>query len=68
MKRSMTIASPCTEARALSVHGLSGMAELTHLGVIRALRPEDAATFLQGQLTQDVTTLEPDRRAAGRLL
>ncbi len=32
------------------------MAPLPHLGVIRALGP-DAATFLQGQLTQDVTTL-----------
>ena len=32
------------------------MAELTHLGVIRATG-EDVATFLQGQLTQDVLSL-----------
>jgi tRNA-modifying protein YgfZ len=47
----MTIASPSLAATALS-----GMAELTHLGVIRATG-EDAATFLQGQLTQDVLSL-----------
>ncbi len=35
---------------------LSGQAELTHLGVIRAVG-EDAASFLQGQLTQDVAQL-----------
>ena len=35
---------------------LSGMAELTHLGVIRAAG-EDAVKFLQGQLTQDVALL-----------
>lgn len=35
---------------------LSGMAALTHLGVIRATG-EDAARFLQGQLTQDVLSL-----------
>ncbi|MDQ3060702.1 MAG: folate-binding protein [Pseudomonadota bacterium] len=32
---------------------VSGIAELTHLGVIRAVG-EDAVKFLQGQLTQDV--------------
>lgn len=35
---------------------LSGVVALTHLGVIRATGA-DAATFLQGQLTQDVLTL-----------
>ncbi|WP_309678113.1 folate-binding protein [Polaromonas sp.] len=37
---------------------ISGVTELTHLGVIRALG-EDAVTFLQGQLTQDVALLGP---------
>ena len=36
--------------------GLSGVAELTHLGVIRVVG-EDAVTFLQGQLTQDVALM-----------
>ena len=36
---------------------ISGIAELTHLGVIRAVG-EDAVTFLQGQLTQDVAQLD----------
>ncbi len=35
---------------------LSGVAELTHLGVIR-VAGEEAAKFLQGQLTQDVALL-----------
>ena len=39
-----------------SVSTLSGSAELTPLGVIRAVG-EDAASFLQGQLTQDVAQL-----------
>ena len=47
----MTIASPIASASSIS-----GMAELTHLGVICATG-EDAATFLQGQLTQDVMSL-----------
>ena len=34
----------------------SGVAEMTHMGVIRVVG-EDAATFLQGQLTQDVALL-----------
>lgn len=38
---------------------LSGIAELPHLGVIRATGA-DAVTFLQGQLTQDVALLKPD--------
>ncbi|MBC7600455.1 MAG: folate-binding protein YgfZ [Polaromonas sp.] len=41
-----------------SVSALSGSAELTHMGVIRAVG-EDAASFLQGQLTQDVSQLGP---------
>ena len=41
-----------------SVSALSGSAELTHLGVIRVVG-EDAANFLQGQLTQDVAQLGP---------
>ena len=40
----------------LSVSALSGSAELTHLGVIRVVG-EDVASFLQGQLTQDVAQL-----------
>ena len=51
----MTIASPIASPIA-SASSISGMAELTHLGVICATG-EDAATFLQGQLTQDVTSL-----------
>jgi folate-binding Fe-S cluster repair protein YgfZ len=35
---------------------LSGVAELTHLGVIR-VAGEEAAKFLQGQLTQDIALL-----------
>ena len=38
---------------------LNGMASLTHLGVI-GVRGEDAATFLQGQLTQDFALLGTD--------
>ncbi|MDP3169913.1 MAG: folate-binding protein [Polaromonas sp.] len=39
-----------------AVSTLSGVAGLSHLGVIRAVG-EDATSFLQGQLTQDVTQL-----------
>jgi len=35
---------------------ISGIAELAHLGVIRATG-DDAVTFLQGQLTQDVALM-----------
>jgi len=38
---------------------ISGVARLSHLGVIRATGP-DAATFLQGQLTQDLVSLGQD--------
>jgi folate-binding protein YgfZ len=42
-----------------------GASELKHLGVIRA-RGAEAASFLQGQLTNDVLTLGPERaRLAG---
>ena len=37
-----------------------GASELRHLGVIRA-RGEEAASFLQGQLTNDVLALGPER-------
>ena len=40
-----------------TVPQISGVVELAHLGVIRAAG-EDAVTFLQGQLTQDVTQLD----------
>ncbi|MEO5607752.1 MAG: folate-binding protein, partial [Polaromonas sp.] len=40
-----------------SVSNPSGMTELTNLGVIRAAG-EDAVKFLQGQLTQDVVSLD----------
>jgi tRNA-modifying protein YgfZ len=38
---------------------ISGVAELSHLGVIRAVG-SDASTFLQGQLTQDVVSMGLD--------
>lgn len=40
-----------------AVAASNGIAPLSHLGVIRA-RGEDAATFLQGQLTQDVVLMK----------
>ncbi|MEO7336813.1 MAG: folate-binding protein, partial [Caldimonas sp.] len=44
---------------------LAGFVSLHHLGVIRAHGP-DASTFLQGQLTNDVSTLGPTQmRLAG---
>ena len=52
----MTIAFPSPAATSPTVPDISGMAELTHLGVIRATG-EDAASFLQSQLTQDVLSL-----------
>lgn len=39
-----------------AAHLISGITELAHLGVIRA-SGEDAVTFLQGQLTQDVAQM-----------
>ena len=53
---------------------LDGTCALTHLGVIRA-QGEDAASFLHGQLTQDVALMRPDQarlaafcNAKGRML
>ncbi|MDO9114816.1 MAG: folate-binding protein [Polaromonas sp.] len=49
--------SPPSPAASLPLAPLpSGVAELTHLGVIR-VAGEEAAKFLQGQLTQDVALL-----------
>jgi folate-binding protein YgfZ len=46
-------------------NALHGMARLAHLGVIRA-QGDDAATFLQGQLTQDFVLLDRSQvRLAG---
>jgi len=45
----MTLSSPTP--------AISGIAELTHLGIIRAVG-EDAVKFLQGQLTQDVALMD----------
>jgi folate-binding protein YgfZ len=39
---------------------MSGVVQLSHLGVIRAVG-EEAAKFLQGQLTQDIAGLRQDR-------
>ena len=52
----MTIAPPFLADTALTAQNVAGMAELTHLGVIRATGA-DAATFLQGQLTQDLLSM-----------
>jgi tRNA-modifying protein YgfZ len=40
----------------MTLPSISGIAELTHLGVIR-VTGDDAVTFLQGQLTQDVALM-----------
>ena len=50
----MTITAPTPPAQTIS-----GIAELNHLGVIRAVGP-DAGAFLQGQLTQDVLNMGLD--------
>ena len=50
----MTITAPTQPAQTIS-----GIAELHHLGVIRATGA-DAGTFLQGQLTQDVINMGLD--------
>ena len=54
--------------------GLNGIAPLPQLGVIRA-KGDDAASFLQGQLTQDVVLMKPGEarlaafcNAKGRML
>lgn len=50
----MTLPSAASTAAVAST--ISGIAELTHLGVIR-VAGDDAVTFLQGQLTQDVALM-----------
>ena len=57
-----------------AVAASNGIAPLSHLGVIRA-KGADAATFLQGQLTQDVVLMKPGEarlaafcNAKGRML
>ena len=47
-----------TVAPTTSTAALQGVTRLTHLGVILA-QGADAASFLQGQLTQDVLTMAP---------
>ena len=51
----MTI-PPLPTSPALATNPISGVAALTHLGVIRAVGA-DAAAFLQGQLTQDLANM-----------
>ncbi len=53
----MTSASPASPAASISAY--SGLCAQPQLGVIRAVGP-DAASFLQGQLTQDVLSLGTD--------
>jgi len=57
-KRLMTTPSPANPLSPATdiAAKISGVAELTHLGVIRVVG-EEAAKFLQGQLTQDVVLL-----------
>ena len=54
--QSMTTPTPLP---ALANDLISGVARLSHLGVIRAVGA-DAATFLQGQLTQDIVSMGLD--------
>lgn len=59
------MSTPVTESSTASAAGLGGVAPLPQLGVIRAVG-EQAATFLQGQLTQDVVLMKPgEARLAG---
>ncbi len=55
----MIIQPMMTTAPTQPAQTISGVAELKHLGVIRAVGP-DAAIFLQGQLTQDVLNMGLD--------
>jgi folate-binding protein YgfZ len=48
-----------TPPPALRIDMISGFVRLSHLGIIRATGLE-AATFLQGQLTQDVVSMGPN--------
>ncbi|RYX91960.1 MAG: folate-binding protein [Comamonadaceae bacterium] len=56
MQTSAQTSLPSPVLSAVSLSGLSGSAELTDFGVIRAAG-EDAVKFLQGQLTQDVALM-----------
>lgn len=51
---------PSQQARAEPGAGLNGGCALPHLGVIR-VAGADAASFLQGQLTQDFVLLKPEQ-------
>ena len=55
----MIIQAMTTSPSSPTVLSISGVAKLGHLGVIRAVGA-DAATFLQGQLTQDVVSMGLD--------
>lgn len=55
----MIIQAMTTSPSSPTVLSISGVAKLSHLGVIRASGP-DAATFLQGQLTQDLVSMGLD--------
>ena len=55
----MIIQLMTTPALTPRLETISGITPLSHLGVIRAVG-DDAATFLQGQLTQDVTSMGLD--------
>ncbi len=55
----MIIQPMTTTAPTPTEQTISGIAELNHLGVIRAVGP-DAGAFLQGQLTQDVLNMGLD--------
>ena len=55
----MIIQPMTTTAPSQPAQTISGIAELKHLGVIRAVGA-DTATFLQGQLTQDVVNMGLD--------
>ena len=55
----MIIQAMTTSPSSPSILSMSGVAKLGHLGVIRATGP-DAATFLQGQLTQDLVSMGLD--------
>lgn len=67
----MTVSASALPATAAA---LNGVAPLPHLGVIR-VRGQDAASFLQGQLTQDLVLMAPGQarlaafcNAKGRML
>ena len=60
IQRMNTFTSDLPVVSAALATSLSGVAELARLGVVRA-KGEDAAKFLQGQLTQDVVGISPDQ-------